>query len=73
MEDGDRIFCVGKKGMKPETGAKLEPGDPVGIFALGVVVINCVAHRLVNKAEVTAEFVADVKWHERHGAVCGHT
>ena len=71
LEAGDRIFFVGKKGIQSGRAAVLEPSDPVGILAVGVVVINCVAHRVVNKAEVMAVFVLGSRWHERQGAVWG--
>ena len=71
LEAGDRIFFISEKGIQLGRAAALEPSDPVGIFAFGAVMINCVAHRLVNKAEVTAVFVADSRWHKRQGLVCG--
>ena len=71
LEVGDRIFFVSEKGIQLGRAVVLEPSDPVGIFALGVVVINCVAHRVVSKAEVMAVFVLGSRWHERQGAVWG--
>ena len=71
LEVGDGIFFIGKKGIQLGGGAKLEPGDPVCIFAFGAVVINRILHCVVNKAEVTAEFISGSRWHKRKGLVCG--
>ena len=71
LEVGDRILNVCQERVQVALGTKLEPDDPMGILALGVVRIDCKSHGVRRKAEISAEFICDERWHICQGLVWG--